>query len=305
MRLKNIKIGNVKFKNPVLTASGTFGFGYEFKKFFDINILGGIVLKGLSYLPKLGNPQPRIAEAYCGMINSIGLENPGVKYFISEIYPKLRGIKTNIFANILGEDIDEYLKIITKLENPQSAISNKQSAKFPHLSGYEINISCPNVKKGGLAIGYNLNQVETLIKKVRKITDKMVMVKLGPDMDIINITRFCIKNNIDAVSLINTVPVIKIDLKKGGQFYFKNKVAGLSGPCIKPIALKKVWEVAKLGIPVIGIGGIMNAQDVHEFLAAGATIVQVGSANLIDPCITKKIIHNLKKMVLNYRYQTV
>ncbi|HPD18206.1 MAG: dihydroorotate dehydrogenase [Candidatus Goldbacteria bacterium] len=276
-----VNIGKLKLKNPVMTASGTFGYGVEFENFFDLNKLGAIIVKGLSFTPVKGNPPQRIVETPAGMLNAIGLQNIGVKNFISQKLPLLEKYDTTVIANVYGRDVEEYVKVAEILNDTK-------------VSGVELNISCPNVKKGGLQFASDKRAIEKIIKGVRKKFKKTVIVKLSPNTgNIEDVALHCERCGADAVSLINTIIGMAIDVN-ARKPVLANVFGGLSGPAIKPVALAAVFKVArKVRIPVIGIGGIMNYKDVLEFLIAGATAVQVGTANFIDPMACVKIINDL------------
>ncbi|MCX8092914.1 MAG: dihydroorotate dehydrogenase [Candidatus Goldbacteria bacterium] len=276
-----IKIGKLKLKNPVMTASGTFGYGLEFEKFFDLSKLGAIVTKGLSLEPVKGNAPQRIVETPAGMLNAIGLQNIGVKNFISEKLPFLKKYKTPIIVNVYGRRIEEYIEVANILNDTE-------------VEGIELNISCPNVKKGGLQFAADKKAVEKIINGIRKKYKKTIIVKLSPNTgNIEDMAIHCERCGADAVSLINTIIGMAIDIKTRKPI-LANIFGGLSGPAIKPVALASVFKVArKVKIPVIGIGGIMNYKDALEFLIAGATAVQIGTANFIDPLTCIKVIKGL------------
>lgn len=285
----SVKIGTLKLKNPVMTASGTFGYGGEYADYVDLNKLGAIVVKGLSLKPRAGNPPPRIMETPSGMLNAVGLQNIGVDTFIEEKLPILRKYDTNVIANIYGETYDEYKKVAQKLT----------SAKGVHA--LEVNISCPNVRKGGLSFGADLKSAAAVTRKVKEVTDLPVIVKLTPNVtDITAIAAAVEKAGADAISLINTLTGMSVDIFTRRP-HLKNVTGGLSGPAIKPVALRMVWQVLqKISIPVIGIGGIMNAEDALEFLILGAKAVQIGTANFINPQATIEIIGGIERyMELN------
>lgn len=279
----DFNIGDLNFKNPVLTASGTFGYGSEFEDFMDISRLGGIILKGSTLEPREGNPYPRMAETPAGMLNSVGLQNKGIEYFEQHIYPVISNFKTNVIVNINGSNIDEYVLLADRLN---------KLVKIPAL---ELNISCPNVKKGGMAFGTDPLSARDVIRAVRKVTLKKLIVKLSPNVtDITGFAQIAEKEGADAVSLINTLLGMAVDIKK-----MKPSLAtitgGLSGPAVKPVALRMVWQVAKqINIPVIGIGGIMNSDDAIEFFLAGATAIQVGTASFIDPQSSVSILDGIE-----------
>lgn len=280
----SVDIGGVVLKNPVMTASGTFGYGIEFEELVDLNSLGGIIVKGLSLNPAKGNPPPRIVETSCGMLNAIGLENVGIKAFIETKLPKLKKFNTPVFINIYGKTENEYAEL-AKVANDSEDIA-----------GMEINISCPNVSAGGLAFGVDPTCAAGVVSAVRKNTDKPLMVKLTPNVtDIVVVAKSVEDAGADSVSLINTLTGMAIDVESRKP-KLANVVGGLSGPAIKPVALRMVFQVAKaVKIPVIGIGGIMNATDALEFIIAGATAIQVGTASFVDPGVTGNIVTELQK----------
>lgn len=278
-----VKIGRLKLKNPVMTASGTFGYGEEYSGYIDLNKLGAIVVKGLSLKPRLGNPPPRIMETVGGMLNSVGLQNIGVDAFIEEKLPFLRKYDVAVIANIYGETYDEYKKVAKILS----------SAKGVHA--LEVNISCPNVKNGGLSFGSDPKIAARVTRVVKAETSLPVIVKLTPNVtDITVIAEAVEKAGADAISLINTLTGMSVDLKTRKP-HLKNITGGLSGPAIKPVALRMVWQVVqKVSVPVIGIGGIMTAQDALEFFMVGAKAVQIGTANFINPHATLEVIGGIK-----------
>lgn len=275
------KIGKLKFKNPVLTASGTFGYGLLINEIFDISRLGGIITKSITIRSRPGNPAPRIVEAACGMLNSIGLENKGIENFLDEVLPKIKSFNTNVIASIAGETVDEYGRLAEKLDRNVSAI--------------EVNISCPNVKKGGMSFGQDLSSTKKVVKKVRRKTSLPVIVKLTPNITRIeDIAKASEESGADAVSIVNTYEGFSIDIyrrnSKLGGFS-----GGLSGPAIKPLALFAVWKVAKnIDVPVIGCGGIMNFSDAIEFFMAGASLIEVGSATFSDLNASLRILKGVK-----------
>jgi dihydroorotate dehydrogenase (NAD+) catalytic subunit len=278
----NVNIGGVELKNPVMTASGTFGYGKEFDELFDLGRLGAIVVKGLSLLPAPGNPPPRIIETPCGMLNAIGLENIGIEAFVKYKLPFLRQFSTPVVVNIYGKTIEEYAELAARIDG------------LDDVAAIEVNISCPNVKAGGVAFGVDPHAAAAVVKSVRKRTSKSLMVKLSPNVtDIADIARSAEGAGADSVSLINTITGMMIDIEKRKPV-LANITGGLSGPAIKPVALRMVWQVAgAVKIPVIGIGGIMTAEDALAFIIAGATAVQVGTANFINPRATVEIIENM------------
>ncbi len=280
----SVKIGKLKLKNPIMTASGTFGYGEEYADYVDLNKLGAIVVKGLSLKPRLGNPPPRIMETTGGMLNAVGLQNIGVDTFIEEKLPFLRQYNTKVIVNIYGETYDEYKKVAQKLS----------SAKGVHA--LEVNISCPNVQKGGLSFGADPKTAAVVTSKVKDATDLPVIVKLTPNVtDITTVAVAVEKAGADAISLINTITGMSVNiLTKKPRL--KNITGGLSGPAIKPVALRMVWQVLqKVSIPVIGIGGIMNAEDALEFLILGAKAVQIGTSNFINPQATMDVLAGIER----------
>ncbi|MDP6624892.1 MAG: dihydroorotate dehydrogenase [Nitrospinota bacterium] len=279
----SVELAGIHFQNPVLTASGTFGYGLEYGDFVDLNRLGGVIVKGLSIKPSPGNPSPRIIETSSGMLNAIGLQNIGIEAFISEKIPILKKFKTKIIANFFGDSQDEYVRAAERLNN------------VSEIAGLEMNISCPNVKKGGLAFSADPKITEKLVQAVRKATSLPLIVKLSPNVtDIVVMAKAAVNGGADALSIINTLLGMAIDVQTRRPM-LANITGGLSGPAIKPVALRMVWQVAKaVDIPIIGIGGIMNAQDALEFMIAGADAIQVGTANFIDPDISIKIIDGIK-----------
>ena len=289
-----VQLGKLKLKNPVMTASGTFGYGEEYAEYVDLNRLGAIVVKGLSLKSRLGNPPPRIMETASGMLNAVGLQNIGVDAFISEKLPYLRKYDVAVIANIYGETYAEYQKVARKLN----------SAKGVHA--LEVNVSCPNVKKGGLSFGSDPKIAAAVTRKVKEETDLPVIVKLTPNVtDITLIAAAVEKAGADAISLINTLTGMSVDIKKRAP-HLKNITGGLSGPAIKPVALRMVWQVVKrVSIPVIGIGGIMNAEDALEFLILGAKAVQIGTANFINPHATLDVIDGIKNYLFDNQIKDI
>lgn len=278
-----VDIAGIQFENPVLTASGTFGYGLEYTEFIDLNRLGGIVVKGLSISPSKGNPPPRIIETASGMLNAIGLQNIGVEAFLKEKLPFLKRYNTKIIANFYGENQEQYVRVAEKLNNVSG------------IAGLEMNISCPNVAKGGLAFGTNPGKTEELVRAVKKATSLPLIVKLSPNVsDIVVMAKAAVNGGADVLSVINTLLGMAIDVKSKRPL-LANVTGGLSGPAIKPVALRMVWQVAQVvDIPIIGIGGIMNASDALEFLIAGASAVQIGTANFVNPAISIEIIEGMK-----------
>ncbi len=289
-----VKIGNLKLQNPVMTASGTFGYGKEFEDFTDLNKLGGIIVKGTTLEHREGNPYPRMAETPSGMLNAVGLQNKGVDYFIKNIYPEIKKYKTNIIVNVSGSSTDDYIKAAEKINALE---------KIPAI---ELNISCPNVKLGGMAFGTNPHAASEITKAVRKVYKKTLIVKLSPNVtDITEIARAVEDAGADSVSLINTLLGMAIN-SETRKPVLSTVTGGLSGPAVKPIALRMVWQVNKaVKIPVIGLGGIMNTSDAVEFILAGATAVQVGTANFIDPQVTMKIIQGLEEYMVRHKIKSI
>lgn len=278
-----VDIAGIQFENPVLTASGTFGYGLEYTEFIDLNRLGGIIVKGLSISPSKGNPPPRIIETASGMLNAIGLQNIGVEAFLKEKLPFLKRYNTKIIANFYGENQEQYVRVAEKLNNVSG------------IAGLEMNISCPNVEKGGLVFGTNPGKTEELVRAVKKVTSLPLIVKLSPNVsDIVVMAKAAVNGGADVLSVINTLLGMAIDVKSKRPL-LANITGGLSGPAIKPVALRMVWQVAQVvDIPIIGIGGIMNASDALEFLIAGASAVQIGTANFVNPAISIEIIEGMK-----------
>lgn len=278
----SININGLSLKNPVLTASGTFGYGTEFQDFIDLERLGGFIVKGTTLKHREGNPYPRMAETPSGMLNAVGLQNKGVDYFIEHIYPEIKDIPTNILVNVSGSTIPDYVATAEKI----NALEN--------IPGIELNISCPNVKEGGMAFGTSCHSAAEVVKAVRQVYRKHLMVKLSPNVtDIQEIALAAETEGADSVSLINTILGMAIDARKRRPL-LSTITGGLSGACVKPIALRMVWQVAKaVHIPVVGLGGIMNATDAIEFILAGASAIQIGTANFIDPAVTVKVIEGI------------
>ncbi|OGQ97485.1 MAG: dihydroorotate dehydrogenase B catalytic subunit [Deltaproteobacteria bacterium RIFOXYD12_FULL_57_12] len=277
-----VRIGALAMANPVMTASGTFGYGEEFASLVNLARLGAIVVKGISLEPRAGNPPPRVAETACGMLNAIGLENVGLERFIAEKLPFLKGIHAPVVVNILGDSIDDYQRLASRLQ------------MVPEVAAIEVNISCPNVKHGGVAFGTDPAMARAVTEAVRAAFDRTVLVKLSPNVtEITEIALAVEAGGADAVSLINTLLGMAIDIRTRRP-RLANIVGGLSGPAVKPVALRMVWQVARaVRIPVVGIGGIATAEDAIEFLLAGATAVQVGTANFVNPRATEEIIDGI------------
>lgn len=275
-------IGNLILKNPVMTASGTFGYGEEFEDFIDISLLGGIIVKGTTLNHREGNPYPRMAETPSGMLNAVGLQNKGVDYFIEHIYPRISKINTHMIVNVSGACVEDYVATAQKI------------ATLEHIPAIELNISCPNVKEGGMAFGTSCQSASKVVKAVREVYPKTLIVKLSPNVtDIAEIAKAVEGEGADSVSLINTMLGMAINAEKRIPV-LSTVTGGLSGPCVKPIALRMVWQVYHaVKIPVIGLGGIMNATDAIEFMLAGASAIQIGTANFIDPAITAKVVNGI------------
>ena len=277
-----VNLCGIEIDNPVIPASGTFGFGYEFAYIYDINMLGTFSFKGTTKDARFGNPTPRIAETPCGMLNSVGLQNPGVDKVISEELPRLKTcFKKPVMANVSGFSVEDYAYTCEKLDQEDQ------------IGWFEVNVSCPNVHGGGLAFGTDPKNVAAVTKAVKKVTDKPVIIKLSPNVtDIVEIAKACEAEGADGISLINTLLGMRIDLKTKKPI-LANKMGGFSGPAIKPVALRMVYQVFDaVKIPIVGMGGISTAEDVIEMMLAGATAVEVGSANLVDPFACKTIIKN-------------
>ena len=273
-----VNIGRLSLKNPVMTASGTFGYGLEFQDFVPLDGLGGIIVKGTTLHPREGNDYPRMAETASGMLNCVGLQNKGVDYFCEHIYPQVKDIDTNIIVNVSGSAPDDYAECAARID------------ALERIPAIELNISCPNVKQGGMAFGTSAKGAASVVKAVRERYGKTLIVKLSPNVtDIAEIARACEAEGADAVSLINTLMGMAIDIEKRRPV-LSIATGGLSGPAVKPVALRMVWQVARaVKIPVVGLGGIMTAEDAIEFLMAGATAIEIGTANFIDPTVTIKV----------------
>ena len=290
----SVKIGELEMKNPVMTASGTFGYGVEFADFIDIARMGGIIVKGTTIHKREGNSYPRMAETPSGMLNAVGLQNKGVEYFVNHIYPAIKDIQTNMIVNVSGSTIEDYVKtaeIINELD------------KIPAI---ELNISCPNVKQGGMAFGVTAKGAAEVVKAVRSAYKKTLIVKLSPNVtDITEIALAAEGNGADSVSLINTLlgMAINADTRRP---VLSTVTGGLSGAAVKPVALRMVWQVSKIvKIPIIGLGGIMNWRDAVEFFLAGASAIQIGTANFIDPTITIQIIDGVNNYLESHKCQSI
>lgn len=279
----SVEVAGIKLRNPVMTASGTFGYGKEFADYLDLEKIGAIITKGLSIRPKAGNPTPRIVETPGGMLNAIGLQNVGIDAFIQEKLPFLRTVNTPVIVNLYGNTLEEYGELAEKLD------------KLPEVAGLEVNISCPNVKQGGIVFGTDPKAAYEVVSLVREATIKPLIVKLSPNVtNVVEMANACVDAGADALSLINTLTGMAIDLQKRRPI-LANMTGGLSGPAIKPVALRMVWQVAQaVKVPIIGIGGIMTATDALEFMLAGATAVQVGTANFLDPSAAQIIAEGME-----------
>lgn len=290
----SVNIGNLNLKNPVMTASGTFGYGVEFEDFVDLEQIGGIIVKGTTLNHREGNPYPRMAETPSGMLNAVGLQNKGVDYFVEKIYPKIKDINTNMIVNVSGSDIESYVKTAERIN------------ELENIPAIELNISCPNVKQGGMAFGVTPDGAADVVSAVRKAYDKTLIVKLSPNVtNIAEIARAVEAAGADSVSLINTLLGMAIDAEKRKPI-LSTITGGMSGAAVKPIALRMVWQVAQaVKIPVIGLGGIMNWRDAVEFLLAGATAIQIGTANFIDPAITVKVAQGIDDYLNRHEFTSV
>ena len=284
----SVEIAGVRFQNPVMTASGTFGSGMEYAQFVDLNKLGAVVTKGVAAVPWEGNPTPRVAEVTSGMLNAIGLQNPGIDVFMERDLPFLEQYDTKVIVNVCGHTQEEYLEVVRRL----------QDAPVDML---EINVSCPNVSRGAIQFGQDPKCLEDITQKIRKIAAQPVIMKLTPNVtDIAEMARAAEAGGADAVSLINTITGMKIDIERQ-QFVLANKTGGLSGPAIKPVAVRMVWQAAQaVSIPVIGMGGIASAEDAVEFMLAGATAVAVGAMNFHDPYLTVKIVDGIRDYLIRH-----
>ena len=289
-----VKLKDLVLKNPVMTASGTFGFGEEFADFIDLSQLGGIIVKGTTRHHREGNPYPRMAETPSGMLNAVGLQNKGVEYFCSDIYPRIKDFDTNVIVNVSGSAIEDYVETAEMIN------------QLDHVPAIELNISCPNVKEGGMAFGTSCASASQVVKEVRKVYQKHLMVKLSPNVtDITEIARAVEAEGADSVSLINTLLGMAVDAETRKPL-LSTVTGGLSGPCVKPVALRMVWQVYNaVAIPIVGLGGIMNAKDAIEFLLAGATAIQIGTANFIDPQITVKVAEGIQEYMQRHNIQDI
>lgn len=290
----NVNIGNLQLKNPVMTASGTFGYGIEYSDFMDISRLGGIFVKGTTIQPREGNLYPRMAETPSGMLNAVGLQNKGAQYFVDHIYPEIKNIDTNMIVNVSGSSVETYVECAEKI------------ADLDNIPAIELNISCPNVKQGGMAFGVTAKGAAEVVKAVRSAYKKTLIVKLSPNVtDITEIARAAEESGADSVSLINTLLGMAIDAERKRPI-LSTITGGMSGAAVKPIALRMVWQVAKVvNIPVIGLGGIMDWKDAVEFMLAGASAIQIGTANFIDPAVTIKVEDGINNYLDRHGYKSV
>ncbi|SET08512.1 dihydroorotate dehydrogenase (NAD+) catalytic subunit [Natronincola peptidivorans] len=288
-----VNIGGIELENPIMTASGTFGSGKEYGDFVDLNRLGAVVVKGVSSVAWKGNPTPRVAETHGGMLNSVGLQNPGVEEFIKKDIPFLRGYDTKIIVNIAGKTVEEYCAVAERLSKED-------------VDMIELNISCPNVKEGGVSFGTNRDMAEYVTREVKKYTKQPLIVKLSPNVtDIVEIAKAAVDGGADALSLINTLTGMAIDIHKRKPI-LANVVGGLSGPAIKPVAVRMVYQVAQaVKVPIIGMGGIMTGEDAVEFMLAGATAVAVGTANFMNPTATTDILEGIEKYMSQYKIKDI
>jgi len=289
-----VKLGRMELKNPVMTASGTFGYGTEYKDYVDLSRIGGIVVKGTTLRDRQGNAYPRMAETPSGMLNAVGLQNKGVDYFIDSIYPTIKNYDTSIFVNVSGSTIDDYIITAEKLND------------LDKIPGIELNISCPNVKEGGMAFGTSCLSASQVVKAVRSVYKNELMVKLSPNVtDISEIALAVEAEGADSISLINTLLGMAINAEKRKPL-LSTVTGGLSGPAVKPIALRMVWQVAKaVKVPVVGMGGIMNATDAIEFMLAGASAIQIGTANFIDPSVSEKVLVGIEDYLIRHKLSSV
>lgn len=290
----SVKLHKLELKNPVMTASGTYGYGKEFADFYDPSLLGGIIVKATTAEPREGNAYPRMAETASGMLNAVGLQNKGIDYFIKEIYPELEKIHTHIIANVSGSSVESYIEVAEKM------------AGLDHITAIELNISCPNVKEGGMAFGTSCPSATAVTKAVREVYPKTLIVKLSPNVtNIADIAKAAQDGGADVISLINTLLGMAIDAEKRRPV-LSTITGGLSGPAIKPVALRMVWQVSRaINLPVIGIGGISNARDAIEFILAGASAIQVGTANFINPRVCIEIIEGINAYLIRHNLQSV
>ena len=290
----NVNIGALALKNPVMTASGTFGYGLEFQDFVPLNEIGGIIVKGTTLHPREGNDYPRMAETTGGMLNCVGLQNKGVDYFCEHIYPQISGLKTNVIVNVSGSSPEDYAECAARID------------ALEHIPAIELNISCPNVRDGGMAFGVTCQGAESIVRAVRQRYHKTLIVKLSPNVtNIADIARSCEAQGADSVSLINTLMGMSIDIERR-RSRLSIGTGGLSGPCVKPVAVRMVWQVAKaVKIPVVGLGGIMTAEDAIEFFMAGATAFEIGTANFHDPAVTLKVRDGINRWLDSHGCQSI
>ncbi len=288
-----ITIGGVTFKNPVMTASGTFGSGMEYAQFVDLNRLGAVVTKGVANVPWPGNPTPRVAETYGGMMNAIGLQNPGIDVFIERDLEFLKAYDTKVIVNVCGKSVEDYLEVVEKLGHQAVDL-------------LEINVSCPNVKEGAIAFGQNPDALANITKELKKVAKQPIIMKLSPNVtDIALMAKVAEEAGADAISLINTLTAMKIDIHKR-KFALANKTGGLSGPAIKPVAVRMVYQAAQaVQIPIIGMGGIATAEDAIEFILAGATGIAVGAANFMNPTATMEVVQGIEDYMTQYGVQNI
>lgn len=290
----SVKIGGLSLRNPVMTASGTFGYGTEFEDFVNFSRMGGIIVKGTTIRHREGNAYPRLAEVPSGMLNAVGLQNKGVDYFIEHIYPTVKNYDTNVIVNVSGATLEDYVACAEKIND------------LDHIPAIELNISCPNVKQGGMAFGTSCTAAAEVVCAVRRAYDKTLIVKLSPNVtDIAEIARAVEAEGADSVSLINTLMGMAINAETRKPV-LSTITGGLSGPCVKPIALRMVWQVAKaVNIPVVGLGGIMNATDAIEFFLAGASAIEIGTANFIDPSITMNVVDGIEDYLKRHKLESL
>jgi dihydroorotate dehydrogenase (subfamily 1) family protein len=288
-----INLAGVELKNPVMTASGTFGSGEEYSEFVDLNLLGAVVTKGVANIPWTGNPTPRIAETYGGMLNAIGLQNPGIDVFVKRDIPFLKKYDTKIIVNVCGKSTEDYLEVVERLADEDVDL-------------LEINISCPNVKEGGIAFGQDPKAVEAITKAIKAKAKQPIIMKLSPNVtDIVDMAKAAEYGGADVISLINTLTGMKIDIERQ-KFAIANKTGGLSGPAIKPIAVRMVYQVVNaIKLPVIGMGGIASAEDAIEFILAGATAISVGTANFVNPFVTEQVVSGIEDYMFRHKVKDI
>lgn len=289
-----VKIAGVEFKNPVMTASGTFGSGMEYSDFVDLNKLGAVVTKGVANVPWPGNPVPRVAEVYGGMLNAIGLQNPGIDVFVERDLEFLKKYDTKVIVNVCGKSVEDYLEVVERLGDEK------------RVDMLEINVSCPNVKEGAIAFGQNKDALYDITEKIKKVAKQPIIMKLSPNVTSISeMAKAAEAAGADAISLINTITGMKIDIYKR-KFALANRTGGMSGPAIKPVAVRMVYEASHaVDIPVIGMGGIANAEDAIEFIMAGATAIAVGAMNFHDPYTTEKVVEGIEEYMKKYNFEDI